>query len=183
MPDFEEMAFLSRDQINKRQTDSLSSIDEKLIRYAGVKTPAEISELTGVPAEDVARRIYDILNSIDLLSIEQMRAKAMITLLGFIAEIDERKETAVDRNFAAMANAAGGNLARVLKELEDMEKRTKLDIEAINQRRAHELVSMIERSVDRSIGELTARFPELDAVEIEATFRKHLTALAADYQP
>lgn len=179
--DFEEIAFLSRDQINKRKTDSLTSIDETLIRYAGVKTPQEIADLTGIPAEDVARRIHEVLNSIDVLTIDQMRAKMVITLQGFVAEVDARKETAVDRNFAAMANAAGGNISRVLKELDDMERRTKVDIEAINQRRAHELVSMLERTFDRSVGELLARFPEVDQDEIEAVFRKHLVALAAEY--
>lgn len=181
--DFEELAFLSRDQINKRKTESLefSSIDETLIRYAGVKSPQEISDLTGIPAEDVLRRIHEVLNSIDILSIEQMRAKMVIMLLGFIAEIDARRDAAVDRNFAAMANAVGGNISRVLKELEDTEKRTKLDIEAINRRRAHELVEMLEKTYDKSIGELAAMFPQADLPEIETIFRKNLMILAAEY--
>jgi hypothetical protein len=166
----------------RKQWNELTSIEEKLIGWAGVKTPQEISELTGIPAEDVLRRITEILNSVDILSIEQKRAKMVLALEVFIQEALSRIHDATDRNIGAIINSTGGNISRVLAELSDMEERAKLDIEAINRRRAHELLYMIERAVDRSIGELSGRYPELDQAEIESVFRGHLVELAAEYE-
>lgn len=175
--------FLNREQIDerKRLSDELTTVDEILIRNAGVKTPAEISEITGVPAEDIARRIHEILNSVDILTIEQKRAKMVLMLEAMIAEAQSRMATATDRVIGAILNSTGGNVTRVLNELSEMENRTKMDIEAINQRRAHELLHMIERAVDRSIGELASRNPEFNRDEVEEVFRGHLVALAAEY--
>lgn len=182
LPDDGPLHLTKQEVLERRGVDKeLSSIDERLIRYAGVKTPEEISEITGIPALDVVRRIHEVLNSVDILTIEQKRAKMVLTLETMVAEAVSRISSATDRNIGALLNSTGGNVTRVLNELEAMETRTKMDIEAINKRRAHELVTIVERSFDRSLGELSARYPDVDQDEIQAVFRAHLMTVANEY--
>lgn len=182
-PDDDGPLFLNREQIDERKKLSreLSSVDQLLIRYAGIKSPVEIAEITGIPAEDIARRIQEVLNSVDILTIDQKRAKMVIALESMIAEAQERMSTATDRVIGSILNSTGGNITRVLNELEAMETRTKTDIEAINRRRAYELVTIVERSFDRSLGELSVRYPEVDQEEIQEVFRSHLLTVAREY--
>jgi hypothetical protein len=156
-------------------------IDQKLISYYGSKTPTEIEELTGIPAAEVMKRTQEILGERDYLG-EDAKVQVVISRLDAIsAEIERRMPSFSDRNIAAAANAAAGSLGRVLAEMRKIREESKVDLEAITNRQARELVSIVESAMQRSIGSLKARYPEIDAAALEAELQGHIMDIAREY--
>lgn len=161
-----------------RVEGTVSRVNRILVDGFGVRSAEELSELTGIPAGEVAKRQQEIYSSIDKLTIAEKRAKLILQLEDLVAELNDRVRSSSDRNAAALANAARGSVATVLKELERMERADRADIEAINVRRAHELRSLVEGTFFQLLGRLEERFPEADVVEVEAEFLELLSAQA-----
>lgn len=178
--DFEESTFLSKEDREKRLSGDLTSIDQKLVMYAGTKTPEEISEITGVPAEEVAKRTLGILNKVDYFSIQQKRAQMMFMLQGVISEVYVRRESMSDRNLGSAMNSAGGNIQRILKTLEDMEKRDEKSMQAQEEAYARRLLIIVQRAFDRQLGALTERYPTIEAKDIAADFQAQIMAVARE---
>jgi hypothetical protein len=139
-------------------------VDQKLISYYGSKTPAEIAEETGMTAIEVAKRTEQILGERDYLG-EEAKVQVVISRLDAMsAEVERRLPGMSDRNIAAAVNSSAGALGRVLAELRKIREESRVDAEAITNRQARELVSIVEQAMQRSIGSLKARYPEIDAI-------------------
>jgi hypothetical protein len=174
-----DASLTEQDRID-RGLDDLTSIDQKLINYAGVLPPTRIAELTGVPAEEVAKRTLEVLNSIDYFTVEQMRAKQIIMLNSMIAEALNRLPTASDKAAPAYMNATGGNIHRAIKELEAMEARAQANHSAMEQAYARRMVYIVGRAFDRQLGKLAERFPAVAAGDIAAEFRATILEIARE---
>ena len=162
-------------RLGAMSTGEITAIERQLIRYAGVKSPAEISELTGIPSEDVARRITEVLESVDILTIQQKRAKLILALEQMADEVTSRLADLSDRNLAANINASAGAMGRVLKELRESEKSAKVDVLAITQHQGRVLGEIVDIAMGHLRDELKARYgaddDEMDVLVAEGVVK------------
>lgn len=178
--DAEEHSSLSLEERKNRGIDDLNSIDQKLLIYAGALSPQQISEKTGVPAEDVAKRTLEVLNSVDYFTFQQMRAKAMISLNMLIAEAMNRLPSVSDRNAGAFFNATGGNIQRAMKELGEMERRAEKNSDAMEKAYANRMVYIVGRAFDRYLGKLSVLYPDVDPKELAEEFQQTILEIARE---
>lgn len=159
----------------------MQNIDAMLIRYAGVKSPDEVEELTGVPAMEVAKRTKAALGKIDILDVAEKRAKLMLRLEAMVAEVEGRITDASDRNLGALINASRGSIQTILKELREIEKASKEDVDTVVNRVSQNMVAIVERSYDRQLGRLSERFPEIPKDDLAREFRETILEISAEY--
>lgn len=164
----------------ERGLDDLTSLDQKLINYAGVLSPVKISELTGIPAEEVARRTTEILSSIDYFEVEQMRKKQHIMLNTLITEAMNRLPSVSDKVMPGFLNSTGGNIYRALKELEELEKRAEKNSTAMEQAYAKRMVDIVSRAFDRYLGKLSILYSDVDPSEIATGFQACIMEIARE---
>lgn len=178
--DAEEHSSLSKQDREARGLDDLTSIDQKLVVYAGALTPEQIAEKTGIPAEEVAKRTLAVLNSVDYFTFQQMRAKSIVMLNVLIAEAMNRLSSVSDRNAGAFFNATGGNLQRIMKELGEMEKQAEKNSSAMEQAYAKRMVDIVSRAFDRYLGKLSVLYPDIDPREIAAGYHESILEIARE---
>lgn len=181
--EFEEMkglAPLTNAVREERGIDDLTSIDQKLINYAGVLPPSKIAEITGVPAEEVAKRTLAIMDQVDYFTVEQMRAKQMIMLNTMITEALNRLPTASDKAAPAYMNATGGNIQRAIKELEAMEIRAQQNHAKLEQTYALRMVDIVSRAFDRYLGKLSVLYPDTDPKELAEEFQATILEISKE---
>jgi hypothetical protein len=156
-------------------------VDQKLIAFYGSKTPTEIAEETGLTAIEVAKRTEQLLGERDYLS-EDAKVQVVIQRLDTIsAEIERRLPSMSDRNIAAAANASAGALGRVLKELRELRKESKVDMDALSARYAQTMVSIVEASFNRLLGRLMERYPAEDPMELQGEFQALMLEVSREY--
>ena len=172
--------FLSAEDRKKRFEENLTSLDQKLIQYAGAYSPAEIGEMTGLSAEEVAKRTMLVLNSVDYFTVQQMRARSMILLNRLIAEAMGRLESVSDRNLGALLNSTGGNLQRTLKELADLEKQAEKNSSAMEKAYAKRLLGIVDEAFGRYLGQLSAMYPGEDPRDIAEGFQRTIMEIARE---
>lgn len=171
--------FLKKER-DLRDLDTLSGIDQKLINYAGVLTPVQIAEILGIDPQDVAKRTLEVLNSIDIFTVEQMRAKQMIMLNQLIAEALNRLPTASEKAAPALMNATGGNIQRAIKELGEIEARAQENHSKLENAYARRMADIVARSFDRYLGRLGVLYPEIDPTELATGFQETILQIARE---
>lgn len=156
-----------------------SNIDRKLISFAGNKTYEEISELTGVPALEVAKRTQEVLSNIGVLEIDQRRAKLMIQLEGIVNEVDSRKESASNRDLGALLNSSRSAIQTVLKELREIEKSSKVDVQQITSYQGKVLGEIVDIAVGHLRAELKERY-NTDDSEMDEILQEGMSLAAKE---
>lgn len=178
--DAEEHSFLSEQDKRERGIDDLTSLDQKLINYAGALSPNKIAELTGLTADQVAKRTLEVMDSIDYFTAEQLRAKQLIMLNALIADAMNRLPTVSDRNAGAFYNSTGGNIFRALKEYEAIEARASKNSASMEKAYAARMVYIVGRAFDRYLGRLIERYPDEDPQDIAGDFQKTILEIARE---
>lgn len=159
----------------------LGAKQKTLINYAGLKTAEELGAELGIPPEEVLRETNALLKSLDYLDLNQMRARLIIQM-GLLAEdAKTRLSTLGDREYGSAVNAVRSLWTGILKELRDQEKASQVDVEEVNRRRAHELVSIVEKAYYKQLGRLEVLYPEVDQAELVEQFNADITAIASTY--
>jgi hypothetical protein len=156
-----------------------SAIDSLLIRYAGVKSANDIAEETGLEPEEVLRRTQELLDRVTL-TFPQRRAKAIFQLDEITAEMAGRYKRADDENLARLGNTAAGAIGRVLGELRALEKDAKEHEEEQAAAMGRVLATLVDRAMNRAIGELKQRHPEIETGVLSEIVESHLIEIAAE---
>lgn len=151
-----------------------SRIERIIWRSAGIKSARQVAEETGISPEQVLRIRNELLNSVDELTIQQMRAKLLVDLqeIADVARDDYDSEPDRDKG-SKLLTAAIGAQKTVLQELARMEKADNGRIEALNELRRREIVALYIETVNTSVDELAARF-DLEESEVFEIFNRHL---------
>lgn len=157
-----------------------SAIDSLLIRYKGVRSANELSEMTGLTPEDVVRRQDEILSGV-LMSEDQMFAKMLFQMQEQIAEMGVRVPKAVDEDAARLSNTLAGLAGRVLKAVEDRRKLKDKDSKAAEVAQARQALAIVESSFNRYLGMLKERYPDINEKQIEGEFYDVLIEVAAEH--
>ncbi len=159
-----------------------SAIDSLLVQYAGIKTPNDIAEMTGLTPEDVVRRTQEILDRVTLTE-EQLFAKMLFQMQEQIAEMAQRVPKAVDEDAARLSNTLAGLAGRVLKAQED---RRKALAAGQNSERdaayARSLVMLVELATYGLLEYVAEQYPEIEPEQLKAKFGELLNQAALEIQ-
>lgn len=156
-------------------------VDELIWRNIGLKSVRDIAEMTGLKPEEVLRRKNELLDGVDVLSIEQKRQRLLIELDGMARDARDRAQKASDEFYAGTVNAASGAIKTMLAELARMQKQDSGKIEALNQLRVRELLKLVDFTVARSVREIASTH-DLDETELMEVFQGHLVEAAREME-
>lgn len=152
---------------------SETAVDALLLRFYGSKTPEEIAEITGIEAIDVAKRTAEILGRRDYLA-EDAKVRLLIGKLeSMVAEIESRMSDMKDRDLAPAINSARSAIGTVLKELRDVRKENKVDVDAISVSMGRTIGEVVDVMMRHVRAELKERYPTNDS-EIDALVHEGL---------
>lgn len=156
-----------------------SAIDSYLIQFAGVRSANDLAEETGLLPEEVVRRTQELLDRV-VLTFPQRRAKAIFQLDEVVAEMASRYKGASDEDLSKLGSTAAGAVGRVLRELRDMEKDARQyegEQQAVMERA---LATLVDRAMNRVIGELKVRHPEIEESVLTGLVQTNLVEVARE---
>lgn len=156
-----------------------SAIDSKLIRYAGIKSANEIAMETGLEPEEVARRTEEIFDRVSI-SPEKMAAKNIFQLQEIVAKQMERVANASNEDVARLGNTAAGAIGRLQLAVEKMLALQSKDTLERDEAYSRALAGMVDKAMQRAIGELKQRHPEIEAMELGEILETHLVEIAVE---
>lgn len=157
-------------------------IDKAIWKSIGVKSVRQIANDTGLKPEEVLRRKNELLDEVDVLSIQQKRQRLLIELDGMARDARKRAEGVIDEYAAGLWNAATSAVKTMLTELARMERQDSGKIEALNNLRIRELLRLIDVTVARAITEI-ANTHDLEEAELMEVFQGHLVEAARGIEP
>lgn len=156
------------------ELESRSALDSKLLANAR-KSPAEISVLTGLPAEVVAERVSVLLESRDWLSDRQQERLLLEEIADLKDEVMFRMRSADEKDFAAVANVALRTLKLISERLDSRRKLVDADIESITQAQAR----VFGQAFDLALGHVVKVLGEdVDPELVDATVQDGLRLAA-----
>lgn len=150
-----------------------SRVDEIIWKHVGLKSVREISAMAGIKPEEVLRRKNELLDGVDVLSIQQKRQRLLIELDGMAREARERAQRASDEFYAGTINASTGAIKTMLAELARMSRQEEGKAEALNALRVREILRLIDEVVTRTFRQVSLEhnIPEEKMMEV---FQGHL---------
>ena len=164
----EELELIDRDRIDKAIWKSI-----------GIKSVRQIADETGLKPEEVLRRKNELLDEVDVLSIQQKRQRLLIELDGMARDARERAANTVDEFYSGMLNSSVAAIKTMLTELARMERQDSGKIEALNNLRVKELLSIVEEAVVTSVKTISNTF-ETPEEEMMGIFQENLLRVAQD---
>lgn len=156
-----------------------SRIDEMIWKHIGLKPAREIADMAGIKPEEVLRRKNELIDEVDVLTLQQKRQRLMIELDGMARDARDRASTTSDEFYAGTINAASGAIKTMLAELARMEKQDTTRVDALNQKRVQELVSIMRATVDSAVPDIARKF-DLDETELFEIFNQRLIEVAQE---
>lgn len=158
-------------------------IDERVERIVwrglGIKSARQIAEEAGISPETVLRVKRELLESVDVLSIQERRMKIMADLQELAQEARRRYEGASDEFAAGLLNSSVAAWKAMITELARMEKQDTSKIEALNELRVRELFDLVNTTVLRGVAEISETH-DLDKSDLLEVFNRHLLEAAAE---
>lgn len=134
---------------------TVSVYEDRLWELVGTRTPKQIADELGLPPAEVVRRTREMLESVDVLTIEQQRQKLMIDVGRIARKAEEAFDNSLDeRNKSGLLNSAVNAQKEVLRQLEKMEVRNADAVDALNRMRVAELVRLVETAVQDTLSEI-----------------------------
>lgn len=154
-----------------------NAADKLIMRHIGKKSPTEIAELTGMDRDWVLKRKNELLEEIDVLTVEQMSQKIVIELQQTAEMAMERARTALDEFKSGLFNSAIAANKEVLKQIQAIRNSSNVAVESLNRLRKMELLRLMEKVVDAGSVEVAERYG-LDQTEVLGIFRAKLVEQA-----
>lgn len=137
-----------------------------IYKYAPYKTIREIANLTGLKPEQVLAAKRQIIDSIDILTINEWRAKLLMDLQALSDEAMSAFETvAEEKAKAPLLVAATGAMKAVLAEFRNMAKEDTREVDALNAKRLKEILRLFDSVVIRLIDHVSEN-SDLDKDEL-----------------
>ena len=110
-----------------------------------------MAELAGVTNEEVLARKHQLLDEVDVLSIDDARMVLMVKAQEILNDALKRSKNVQDeRNYAPILTAATGSLKIVMGQLDKAEKADRTNIDTLNLARIRELLRLADRVMLRS---------------------------------
>lgn len=152
-------------------------IDALIMKHIGKKPVSEIARMAGIRPEKVMSRKNEMMNEIDVLTIEQKRQKLMIQLDEMVQKAMDKAESISSEFYAGTINAAVGGIKTILVELNRQSKDSSGQLEQLNALRLKEIMRLIDEVVKVSVQEIADEH-SLDEDELMEVFQKNLVVAA-----
>lgn len=146
-------------------------------RGLGNKSARQIAEETGKTPEDILRIKNEMLESVDILTVNQRRQKILVNLEQLSNEAWEKANSASDEFKAGLYNTAVAAQKELVRQLVILQAESTNEVERLNDMRVRELLRLVDESVLLSIKELAVRH-DLDEDEMTAVFNANLKKAA-----
>lgn len=144
----------------------------------GVKSVRQLASETGLAPEEVLRVKNELLDAVDVLTIQQRRQKILVDL----QEVAQRVQDDYDRSpmefKAGLMNSAVSAMKAILVELNRAQKGEEDAVSQLNALRVKELLSLIDEVVLVSVQSI-AKEHGLDVDELLEVFSGNLRSAAA----
>lgn len=156
-------------------TEVEERVNRLIWKGLGVKSVREIANETGLEPQEVLRRRDEILNSVDVLTVQQSRQKLVVTLREIAQQVQDDYDSAPYEFKAGLMNSAIAAIKANLVELTRADKADNEKITHLNQLRIRELVELMQEIVDVSVAEVAEKYG-IDEDELFDIFNKNLKA-------
>src|SRR5699024_4379289 len=107
-----------------------------LLRKVGVQSTAEIAKELGIGPLEVRKRVNELLEDIDVLTVQQERTRLLIELRSLVNRATERLDSIgtglSDREFAQVLNSTAQTIRVHLQELDKMESKDDEALKELN---------------------------------------------------
>lgn len=150
-----------------------SKIDEYIWRHIGRKSPREIAEETGLDPIEVLRRKNELLEEVDVLTLQQKQQKLMIELDSIAADARDRFRGASDEFASGLLNTSVAAIKTLLVEVNRIASKQTDAVERLNSMRVRELLRLVDKVITASVEEISEEHG-LDSVEIMGVFQDKL---------
>lgn len=147
--------------------------DRLISRYIGRRSIREIAEMTGMRPEEVMNRKSEIINNVDVLTVQEKRAKLLYELDELAADARERAKDTSDEFLSGMLNSSVSAMKVILVELARAEKANEGAVEQLNQLRVRELLRLVDSVLVSGVREIAEKY-DLDERELTDIFQDRL---------
>lgn len=149
-------------------------IDRLLLRNAR-KTYKEISELTGIPTDEVAERLMMLLDETPLRD-DLIEEKLLLHELGELVETTrDRLTTATkDEDFGSIVRAQTATIKLLLEQIDKRRKAIDVDLATLNEAQARHVATAFGVAMELVLLKLEEQLPDTDKEVIRVTFREVL---------
>lgn len=155
-------------------------IDKTIWRHIGRKPVAEIAKMAGMHPNDVLRRKNELLESVDVLTIQEKRTRLMVELEEIGADARDRFKNASDEFAAGLLNSSVAAMKTVLGELARAEKADQGALERLNELRLREILNIIDTTVKGTFDRVTAKYG-VESDDLMEIFQEELMETARDF--
>lgn len=152
--------------------------EEKYVwKWMGIRSARQMAEELGVSPERIMQIKRSLIESVDILTIQEMRVKLLSNLQDIARRTQNDYDNAPMEFKAGIMNSSIAAMKTVLAELARAEKTDTSKVESLNQLRVKELVSLIQETVDVSVEQVAEKY-DLDKEVLFAIFNENLTKAA-----
>ncbi len=151
-------------------------------RAIGHKSVRQIAEDTGLTVNEVVALRNEMFDGVDALTVDQRRLKTILDLDEIATRARELVETVSDdRAKAPLLSAATSAMKTALQAVSALETQDNSKVDALNQLRQKELLSLMQTTVDASVKELAEQF-DVDPQQMFDVFNRNLLEAALDME-
>lgn len=148
-------------ELREEERKKRTNIDRIILANAR-KSYEEISAATGVPVDQIAVRLEQLLRSRDHLTERQEERLLIIEMGDLIDEVKDRMGGAKDENYADIANVALRGYDSIAKRLDARRKLNEVDISEITRGQGEMFLAIFVDSVGKVATRLEETHPELE---------------------
>lgn len=153
---------------------SSPALNKMLLRHAR-KSAAEIEEITGIPANEVAERLTALLDSRnwrDDLMEEKLLLQDVAQLIEDIRE--KLQNTYNSEEYASLARVLTSNVKLLLDQIEKRRKNIDADLSKVNEAQAKMMAMAIDLAMRKAVLDLRTMYPELEHETVQNVFEAAL---------
>lgn len=139
-------------------------------------SPIEIEDKTGIPADEAAARLTELLQSRDWMTDRMEERLLLIEMGDFVSEVRERQKNASEENFALIAGVTLRAYREIANRLDARRRLTDQDISEISAAQGRLMMEVIRLALDIAADEVVALHPEIPELreELQDGFQKAL---------
>ena len=152
-------------------------IDRAIWKNVGLKSVRQISEDLGIPPEKVLKRKRELLEEVDVLTIQEKRQKLLVELEGMAQDARERAEMMPSEFYAGTVNASVSAIKVMLVELNRASKIDDAKADELNQKRVRELFALMRDVVEVGVLEIAETY-KLNEDDLFAVFNRAMVQAA-----
>lgn len=161
------------DELAVPNDDIDERLEKAIWKSLGKKSARRIAEETGLSPERVLRAKREMLEAVDELTIQEKRQKLLVDLQEVADKARDLADVAIQEFQAGLLNSAIQAIKAMQGEMARLDKADTSKIEALNDLRVKELMSLMAAVVDEGVREISDNYG-LDQDELFEVFNRKL---------